>query len=278
MGIYRGGYRQYEGPFLPISTRFLVIVGSEFKRLWQGKWNRRLMLFAILPLVITIAVLVGKGVVEAQVGTLPFELNLLGRMLQVEMLFMALLAASAGSGILADDRASNALVLYLARPLTPARYLLGKGLALAAILATVYLVPAFLFIFSAALILPGATVLGTLTDLATATAGCLLNITFVTMVILLFSSLGSRARYIGLGWFGLFFFSQMIAKGAYSATELPWTRLLSLPDLFQKALDWFLAGGSGEAIAVIILAALTTVAGAVLWQRVIYRQASKAVA
>lgn len=115
-------------------------------------------------------------------------------------------------------------------------------------------------------------------DLAMATAGCLLNITFVTMVILLFSSLGSRGRYIGLGWFGLFFFSQMIAKGAYSATELPWTKLLSMPDLFQKSLDWFLAGGRGDGIAVVILAALATLAGAALWQRVIYRQAGKAVA
>ena len=278
MGVYRGGYRQYEGPFLPIGTRFLVIFWSEFRRLWQGRWNRRLMLFAAIPLIVTVAVLVGKGVVESKVGALPFELNLLGRMLQVEMLFMALLAASAGAGILADDRAANALVLYLARPLTPARYLLGKGLALGAILATVYLVPAFLFVAAAATILPGATAQGIATDLAAATAGCLLNITFVTVVILLFSALGSRARYIGLGWFGLFFFSQMISKGAYSATGLAWTNLLSLPDLFQKALDWFLAGGRGDGIAVVILATLTTLAGAALWQRVIYRQAGKAVA
>ncbi len=278
MGVYRGGYRQYDGSFLPISTRFWVIFASEFLRLWGGKWNRRLMLIAGIPLIVTIAVLVGKGVVESKVGALPFELNLLGRMLQVEMLFMALLAASAGSGILADDRASNALVLYLARPLTPARYLIGKGLALAGILATVYLVPAFLFVVAAAVILPGATVVGVATDLSMATAGCLLNITFVTMVILLFSSLGSRGRYIGLAWFGLFFFSQMIANGAYRATDLPWTKLLSMPDLFQKSLDWFLAGGSGDGIAVVILAALATLAGAALWQRVIYRQAGKAVA
>jgi ABC-type transport system involved in multi-copper enzyme maturation permease subunit len=278
VGVYRGGYRQYEGPFLAIRTRFLVIFASEFKRLWKGKWNRRLMLFAAIPLIVTVAVLVGKGVVESQVGALPFELNLLGRMLQVEMLFMALLAASAGSGILADDRASNALVLYLARPLTPARYLIGKGLALAGILATVYLVPAFLFIVAAAVVLPSTTIAGVATDLGLATAGCMLNISFVTLVILLFSSLGARARYIGLGWFGLFFFSQMIAKGAYQATDLPWTKLLSMPDLFQKSLDWFLLGGSGDGIAVVILAALATLAGAALWQRVIYRQASKAVA
>lgn len=277
MGIYRGGYRQYNGAFESIGTRFLIIFGSEFVRLWQGRWTRRLMLVAAIPLIVTIAVLVGKGVVESQVGQLPFELNLLGRMLQVEMLFVALLAATAGSGILADDRSANALVLYLARPLTPARYLLGKGLALASILATVYLLPALLFVLSAAVILPGGSFSGALWDMGTAAAGSLLNVLVVTLIMLLFSSLGSRSRTIGLAWFGLFFFSQVLSKAAYNATDLPWTRLLSLPDLFQKSLDWFLAGGTGDGIAVLLLVGLATLAGAALWQRFIYRQAGKAV-
>ena len=103
MGVYRGGYRQFDGRLLPISTRFSVIHSTEFLRLWRSKWNRRLVMAAAVPLIVVVAVLVGKGMVESQVGTLPVQLNLLDKLLRVEMLLLAILGAAAGSGILADD-------------------------------------------------------------------------------------------------------------------------------------------------------------------------------
>jgi ABC-type transport system involved in multi-copper enzyme maturation permease subunit len=253
MGVYRGGYRHYSGEFLPISTRFRVIVAAEFGRLWRGTWNRRIMLLAVLPLVVTVAVMVGKGMVEAKVGNLPFELDLLGRLLQVEMLFTALLAAAAGSGILADDRAGNALVLYLSRPLTPARYLLGKGLALAGALSVTYLVPAWLFVISAAVASTRIGLGDSLRDLLLVTLAAGFNVVAVTAVMLLLSAVGRRARVVGLAWFGAFFFSQMVAKGAHAATGAEWTQYLSMPDLFQGSLEFLLAAGGAPATPFVVL-------------------------
>jgi ABC-type transport system involved in multi-copper enzyme maturation permease subunit len=267
MGIYRGGYRQYEGQLLPLKTRFGVIFSGEFRRLMKGKWNRRLLLLAAIPLVVTLAVLVGKGMIESKAGTLPISLSLLEKMLTTEVLIMALLAASAGSGIIADDRAANSMLLYLARPLTPARYLLGKGLALGLLLSLSYLLPAVVYVLVSALFTPGVKMGGLMKEFLTATWICSFHVFFVTSVLLLFSSLGKRSRYIGLGWFALFFFSQMISKGAAAATGSEWAEFISLPDLFTKSLAWAFSPAMNSMKPLLVLLGLAALCLTALWFR-----------
>lgn len=267
MGVYRGGYRQYDGQMLPLRTRFGVVFAGEFGRMMRGKWNRRLLLLAAIPLVVTLAVLVGKGMLESKAGPLPISLALLEKMLTTEVLVMALLAASAGSGVIADDRAANSMLLYLARPLTPARYLLGKGLALGLTLSLSYLLPAVVYVLVAALFTPGVKMGGLLKEFLIATWICSFHVFFVTSVLLLFSSLGKRSRYIGLGWFAIFFFSQMVSKGAAAATGAGWADYLSLPDLFTKSLSWAFSPDMNSSKPFLVLAGLTALSLTVLWFR-----------
>lgn len=277
MGVYRGGYRQYAGEYLPIATRFGVITGAEFSSMFKARWNRRLFLLGAIPLIVTIAAMLGKGMVESQVGALPIKLDLLGKLMQVEMLITALLGASAGSGLLAGDKAGNALALYLARPLTPARYLLGKGLALAGILSITYLVPACLFVGATYMVSSTMTFPSFVLQELKVMAASGFNVTVLCVLIMLFSSLGTRSRTIGLAWFALYFFSQLVAKAAQEATGAQWTRWLSLPDLLQSGLEWCLSPGNSDIAPFLALVAILASSLCALWYLMVFRQRHKMV-
>jgi ABC-type transport system involved in multi-copper enzyme maturation permease subunit len=277
MGVYRGGYRQYSGEYLPIRSRFLVIASAEFQAMWKGRWNRRLFLLATIPLIVTVAAMLGKGMVESKVGAIPIRLNLLGKLMQVEMLVTALLGASAGAGILAGDKTGNALVLYLARPLTAGRYLLGKGLALAAVFSITYLVPAMVFVGASYMVSSDMT-LGTFAlQEAKVLFAAGFNVAVLTTMVMLFSAVGSRSRTIGMAWFALYFFSQLVSKGALEATGMEWTRWLSVPDLLQSGLEWCLDPTLETIAPFLVLLGLGCSSVAGLWYIMVRKQQHKAV-
>lgn len=251
--IYRQGFRPFRGSFLPIGSRFLVIMQAEFLRLWKGRWNRRLILLGVLPLAITASVLVGKGVVEREVGELPIELDLLGKMLEVELALTILLAAVAGSGVLADDRQSGAFALYLSRPLTPARYLLGKGLGLASLLSLTYLAPALALMLVTPLVALPRSLGGWALDLAGAAAGAALLVVVVTVLIMALSALGRRSRYVGIAWFAIYFLSELSGKGLAEVTDQEGWRLMGLQELAARSLRWFLAPADSSPLPVLVL-------------------------
>lgn len=277
MGVYRGGYRQYTGEYLPIRSRFLVITGAEFQAMWNGRWNRRLFLLATIPLIVTVAAMLGKGMVESKVGAIPIRLNLLGKLMQVEMLVTALLGASAGAGILAGDKTGNALVLYLSRPLTAGRYLLGKGLALGAVFSITYLVPALVFV-GASYMVSSDMSFGTFAlQEAKVLFAAGFNVAVLTTLVMLFSAVGSRSRTIGMAWFALYFFSQLVSKGALQATGMEWTRWLSLPDLLQSGLEWSLDPTLDKIAPFVVLLGIGCASVVGLWYIMVRKQQHKAV-
>jgi ABC-type transport system involved in multi-copper enzyme maturation permease subunit len=271
MGVYREGYRQYKGEFLPIRSRFLVIITAEFTRLRAGKWTRRLMLLAAIPLIVTVAVLVGKGMVGDKLGSFPIETMLLLKLLRVEMLVMALVGASAGAGVLADDRAGNALSLYLTRPLTTPRYLVGKGLALGLLLSLVYLLPGMLFVIAAAVFSSAIGFTDFLKDLVGVMWGAGLGVALVTAIVMLFSSVGKRSRNIGLAWFGFYFLSQFLAKGAEQAFEKDWTKYLSLADLFDEGMKFAVSPSTNSVVPVLVQVGILALCVVLLWSRMVRR-------
>ena len=244
MGIHRGGYRQYAGDILPGGTRFLVLAGAELGRLWRKRSTRWLLILAALPLVVLVAAEVGKGVIQNVAGGMPFQIELMDKLFNAEQVFLAILAAAAGAGLIADDRGSNALVLYLSRPLTPNRYLAAKGLALGGILSMIYLAPAWILLLVSELIAPEMDLSSFALRGVQATAVAALHIGFTTAVVLFLSSLATRARYVGLGWVAFFFFSDALSSGlSQTAGVGTWARYLSVKDLFEDSAAWIMGQG-----------------------------------
>lgn len=254
MGIHRGGYRQYAGDLLPGGTRFLVLAGAELGRLWRKRSTRWLLVLGAFPLVIIVAAEVGKGVIRTAVGGMPIQIELMDKLLNAEQVFLAILAAAAGAGLIADDRGSNALVLYLSRPLTPNRYLAAKGLALGGILSMIYLAPAWILLLVSELIAPQMDWAGFALRGVQATTVAVLHIGFTTAVVLFLSSLATRARYVGLGWVAFFFFSDGLSSGL---SQTPggeiWARYLSVKDLFEDSAAWIMGTGDQAGAAGVLL-------------------------
>jgi len=269
MGVFRGGYRQYDGDFLPLSTRFGVIVGAEFSRMFKAKWNRRVMLGSLLFLAAIEAVQIGKAMLEEQVGqALPIELGLLEKLLAAELFFMAILVAVAGSGIIADDRRSNALLLYLSKPISPARYMLGKGLALAALLSIVYVVPGLVHIVVSVLFLPNVGMAAFARDLLSVVVIGVVHVGATCIFMLTLSSLSTRKWYIGLGWAGAYFFSKGVSQAARNSSDgAAWADFLSLPDLYEKSAHWVMSPQWADAAPLVALLILTGLAFGLLVYR-----------
>ena len=183
--------------------------------------------------------------------------GLLEKLLEVELFIMALLAASAGSGLIADDRRTNALLLYLSKPLTPGRYLIGKGLALGALLSLVYLVPGFLHVAVAGMISSTVTLSGFFIDLLSVAIISSLHVGATVIFLLTLSSMGTRSRYIGLAWVAAYFFSKAVSQGAMQAADgASWPKYLSLPDLYKGSAAFVMSPRWEDPWSLVVLLAL----------------------
>ncbi len=274
MGIYRGGYRTYDGPKLPPETRFLVIAALEFRRFFRQRWVKWLALACCVPVVLFSAIVLVKVLVENMAqGAIP-SLDLLPKLLASQLQLMALLAAVAGAGLIAEDRAGNALLLYLARPLSPERYAAGKLLALGGLLGLAYILPALLYVLLELLVGPSLGALGVILRILATVGTTALHVLVTTLLVLALSSLGTRARYVGLAWVGIFYLSEIMAVTAKQALDVQWVELLSLVGLYKKAAELLIEGNSDGALAFVILAFLGI--GAALFLRMRVRRLADA--
>jgi len=268
MGIYRGGYRQYDGPMLPAATRFLIIAAGELQRFRNGRWTRRLVLLSMVPLVVTMVVLVTKALVENKAGPLPFQVDLLGKFMTAQVQFMALLGATAGAGLIAMDRQANALSLYLARPVSSLGYLGGKALALGGLFGLVYVAPGLVFVAVEFLVASRPEGLTTLLHLLQVLVAGVAHIAVMVGMVLLLSSMGKRTRYVGLVWVALFYLSGMLSEMAREATGgEDWASLISLPKLFTDSAGLVFERTENSLAAAGVLLGLGVVSWAALFWR-----------
>src|SRR6266540_3497836 len=177
-----------------------------------------------------------------------------------------LMAAVIGSGLIADDRESMALTLYLSRPITHADYLVAKASVLAPLVSVVAIVPLVLTPLLALL-------LGLFPwDVALAAMGVgflagLLHTAFFTAVALFLSSLTRRKGYAAAGvfaiTFGLTIPAQILASpGSANIPSLlyasPWEDYLAVAraayGVSGGPIDWPLA--LGILLAATVVAAL----------------------
>src|SRR6266508_5735615 len=113
-----------------------------------------------------------------------------------------LMAAAIGAGLIADDRESMALTLYLSRPITHADYLVAKTAILAPLLSMVAIVPLVLTPFLALLLglFPWDVAFAAM---AVGMVVGLLLTAFYTATALFLSSLTCRKGYAAAGVFAI---------------------------------------------------------------------------
>ena len=125
-------------------------------------------------------------------------------MTKAELLWVLLVAARVGPGLIADDLKARALPIYFAKPLQPWSYVTGKWLVIAIFIALVLLIPNLLSLVCGTLLTggPGTNVdaLAMGWELLVCGIGVMV---FGGFMMLALSSLCSDKRLVVVGWLAL---------------------------------------------------------------------------
>ncbi len=212
MPIHTQNYRHWEGTLNPRNhTRWWVIAKAELKLLAKRKIVRLIVagppVIYILVHAILIYLLNQFDTIDFFEIDSAFFQNFLFRMPALSGFLVALISIFGGAGLIANDLKSNALSLYLSKPISWVDYLIGKFAVIGILLICLTLVPGLL-LFLQHLLLSDYTFFKEYYWITFSIIIYSVVITVISsLLMLLFSSLTTNSRYATIGfcsvWFGL---------------------------------------------------------------------------
>lgn len=179
-----------------------------------------------------------------------------------------------GSGLIARDIKSNALEIYLTKPITAIDYVLGKLAVIAVFIFMTSFLPSLIVFLVASATWPGYFE-AAWSILPPLFAACAMASVVNGMVILGLSSLAKSARYATMIWFALCFISAMTSSALIFQTGKPVFHLISYRSNFEiivsklfggDTMEFFVAGSGrlGVTTPVIILSTLVALSALIL--------------
>ena len=229
MPIYDLTYRGYRGERAK-SPSFLPVVENTIRLALRNKILRSIYYAAGAPVVVAIVFLYVRYQIEASVMAqrgrssmrLPFafEIENYYWFLFSQGMLALVLAAVVGASAIGGDRRGNALEAIFSRPITLTQYLIGRWLGLFTLVLAATLVPGFLlWCFDNAFSLDPDRLVKTLSYPCRIAAWAVVQGASVSLLVLAFSALISRAG-IAMATFAAFFFlSSAFTNGVAAAVE-----------------------------------------------------------
>ena len=228
MPIHDQSYRRYRGGKASPGQAWAVIARAGIMTMIRKRTFLGLLIFAWIPFIVQ-AVRIYITANYPQVSMFAPTAESFRQFLEQQDFFVFVVTIYAGAGLIANDRRANALQIYLSKPLMRTEYIAGKAAILFAFLLFVTLIPGLLllllqvifagnfeFLKKNLFLFPAITVAATLQALVS------------TFTMLALSSLSKSARYVGILYAGVLFFTAAI-YGALLAitasTRLSWLSL-----------------------------------------------------
>jgi ABC-2 type transport system permease protein len=207
MPIHDQGYRRYGGGKAPHGQAWSVIAKAGIRTLLVKKAFLGLLLLAWFPFVIR-AIQIYASANFSQVAFLAPNVEMFHDFLEQQGFFVFVITVYVGAGLVANDRRANALQIYLSKPLTRAEYVFGKLAILMAFLLLVTWVPAVVLLIVQLLFAGNFTFLRNNLFLFPAiTLYAFIQVITIATAMLALSSLSKSARFVGILYTGLFFFT-----------------------------------------------------------------------
>lgn len=240
MPVYDQSYRHWKGSFRTTPFRWLPMVDYHMRLLLRSKLVWFFLLASFLPAIgacifVYVAYLSGPEVLSEMLNgilltPLPqgagrdVEFDLIARhgllvMLVFPQSFVVLSITSiVGAGLIAKDVKSNALEIYLTKPITPMDYVLGKLSVITLFIFLVTFAPAMVVLLVASSLWDGFG--SPALDVTPAVfLTCFITALVNGCVILGLSSLTKSSRYATIIWFAICFVSQATASALQAITE-----------------------------------------------------------
>ena len=277
MPVYERGYTHWEPTNRQAFPAWWVIARRGIAQPFKSRWMIMLVLATWGPTIVKAVMIWFKlkagDLVDAFSGGWS-SIDPQGFLVFIEHQRWAVfvLLAVAGAGLIASDRRDNGLSLYFSRPLGLKSYIGGKGLVILFYYCLGTLFPVYALCIFAYLIAPnaGGMELLLLTPLR-ATVYCLLSGTSLALILLAFSSMGTRSIFVMVWWtivvMGTDAFGNM-AKGFHS-TSLQAVNFLG--NYHNAGAALFSAGARMDVpgwVSLVIVLAMTAFAVQVLRKRI----------
>ena len=165
--------------------------------------------------------------------------------IKIQLLWVVIVVARVGPGLIAKDLKTRALPIYFAKPVTPMTYVAGKWLIVAAFIAAVMLVPNLISLILGSLITGGLNTWGQTLGLGwdlfvSGMVVCLV----AGAIVLALSSLTSDHRYVAVAWLAICLIPMAAQKILHESlpanTTTGWLGCISLRDNIVIVTDWLL--------------------------------------
>lgn len=216
--IHDQSYRHYAGGKAVPGRSWAVIAWAGIKTFLKKRAFMGLMIFALAPFLVR-AVQMWTSANYPQLAVLAPTPETFRQFLEQQDFFVFVITVYVGAGLIANDRRANALQIYLSKPLMRSEYILGKLAVLFTFLALVTLVPAMLLLLLKVVFDGNFTFLkNNLFLIPAITIGSLLQVTLASFTMLALSSLSKSARYVGILYVGITFFTMSIYGVLFAIT------------------------------------------------------------
>ena len=237
MPIHDQSYRRYAGGRSTPGLAWTVIARAGLMERLRERKFLGLLLVAWLPFVVR-AVQMYLAANIAQAAVLAPTATTFGEFIDQQSIFVFFITIYVGSGLIANDRRANALQIYLSKPLMRAEYIAGKAAVLFAFLLLITLVPALLLLLLQVLFAGSfAFVKANLFLFPAITVAALLQALVATFTMLALSSLSKSARYVGILYAGIVFFTSAIYGAMFAITGSSRLSWLSLTANLAQVID-----------------------------------------
>ena len=218
MPIHDQSYRHYGGGKAPTGRSWTVIAWAGIRTFIRKRAFLGLMLFALAPFVVR-AVQLWISANYPQASILAPSPQTFRDFLGQQEFFVFVITVYVGAGLIANDRRANALQIYLSKPLMRSEYILGKLAVLFTFLVLVTLVPSLLLLLLKVLFDGSFTFLtNNLFLIPAITVASLVQVIVASVTMLALSSLSKSARYVGILYVGVTFFTSAMFAALYAIT------------------------------------------------------------
>ncbi len=219
MPIHDQSYRRYGGDRAPEGRAWTVIAAAGIRTMLAKRKFLGLLLVAWLPFIVR-AVQMYIAANFPQASMLAPTPETFRQFLEQQGIFTFFITIFTGAGLIANDLRANALQIYLSKPLGRFEYIAGKFGVLAFFLLLVTWVPATMLlviqiVFAGNLAFLKAN-LFLLPAILVATG---IETVVLCMVMLALSSLSKSARFVGIMYAGMMFFTHALYGVVFVVTR-----------------------------------------------------------
>jgi ABC-type transport system involved in multi-copper enzyme maturation permease subunit len=228
MPIHDQSYRRYGGGTARPGQAWTVIARAGMMTMIRKRTFLGLLIFAWFPFLVR-AVQIYVTANYPQVAMFAPTAETFRQFLEQQDFFVFVVTIYVGAGLIANDRRANALQIYLSKPLMRIEYIFGKAFILFGFLLFVTLIPALLLLVLQVLFAGSFEFLKKNLFLFPAiTVAAILQAVLSTFTMLALSSLSKSARYVGILYAGILFFTAAIYAAMLAitgSTRLSWVSL-----------------------------------------------------